>query len=129
VRDFQRAKLYAWERAVLEPTVEEDIIGFEGCNKLARKVWRSLNAAGKPPEILEDPEAPNGFYYLEKHRIHLPKEWYYTARWYTIHELTHALGVHNHGPEFCSVYGQLLERFGDWTGVKQSMQSYGLKLI
>jgi hypothetical protein len=124
MRDFQRAKLYAWEGCVLVG-MQCPYLSLTECNDLARNVWSNMRAKGSAPKVRTTRTVGGaGFYNDKYHLIYLPE--CFRSPWYTLHELTHALGQVGHHGNFCALYARLLERFDGWVNVRASMREFGL---
>lgn len=125
VRDSQRSKLYAAEKAAYRWTHGEldprfDVGSIEGAQKIVEAVWASqtiLNeyvgtrARNVPLVVPAHGKRLNGCYQPDTNEIHLCRE--AGLKWYVLHEAAHALvpGTSTrawHGREFAACYLHLV---------------------
>ena len=141
LRDFQRSRLYSWERADLKTAwqvlpEDNEPLGEAGAQELARTVWaREERCFGSPPMVRVMNNRGRGSAF--RHEIRLSGSYRTTqTRWYILHELAHVIHlregavVASHGPEFCLLYAQLLDRYtsANFRDVVNSMRDAGLKV-
>lgn len=132
-RDFQRARVYAWERAELGPfpvtsshfvrkaagggyrrkyrmeTNGHKILTLAECKELVEKVWAKLRPGRLPPEVLDG----RGRRSACGCRQYIKLPWWSRVRSVVLHETAHSLTTTGHGPEFLACYLELLAR---WDG-------------
>jgi len=144
-RDFQRSKLYGWERAQLKTAQlvepEDNVpLGEKGAQDLVREIWRDFcPELGVMPKVRVMGNRGRGC--ATGNWIKLSSSYATTqTRWYVIHELTHSIlerrrhytepPIAAHGPEFCQLYAELLDRYSSaWRPkVLGSMKGAGLRL-
>lgn len=107
-RDYQRSRVYKWERAAL-PDFSDRSLSLEQCGQLALTVARTFRR--RAPRIHDGRGHRNAVSYGGC--IALPR-WART-RPVVLHEMAHELVKGNdlasHGPEFVGTYIALLHRF------------------
>tara|TARA_R110000737_G_scaffold144455_1_gene174630 strand:+ start:165 stop:602 length:438 start_codon:yes stop_codon:yes gene_type:complete len=140
-RDTQRSRLYGWELAQLQSTTllrAEDTVplGEEAAQKLVIHVWLDFRGLGRTPSLKVMGDRGRGW--TNGTMIKLSSQYLDTqTRWYVLHEIAHCILIKggkdhlaSHGPEFCAVYADLLDKYA--TGWRPelvgSMKSAGLKV-
>jgi hypothetical protein len=112
-RDYQRARVYAWEDRVIAPR-DPTRLPFGQAQGLVNAIWLELGLQ-YPPEVLPMPhQARRRVADANRLALRLRVE---TPSWCVLHELAHALtSAHDgrsdgHGPLFVGMYVQLLARY------------------
>ena len=147
LRDNQRSRVYAWERACLRELAATSIGRAEfdtlqQCIEFAEPIWRKergrLGLARQRPPAIERPAwgQRRALAHFD-HRITLPR--WARSRWVILHELAHRLtpGDEAHGARFVGVLMGLASRWLDYDagelmaladrhGVKYRVQSIGV---
>lgn len=143
IRDSQRSKLYRWEREDLRTAwqvLPEDNtpLGERRAQELVNSIWESEERCaglGRPPKVRVMGNRGRGSAWYDI--IKLSSTYLTTqTRWYVIHELAHVIHlregavVASHGPEFCELYAQLLDRHttANYWHVVASMREARLKV-
>jgi len=141
IRDNQRSKLYAWERADLKTAWQilpgDNVpLGERGAQVLVNSIWMAEDRCfGPPPKVRVMGNRGRGSAWYDTIKL---SSQYPTSqtRWYVIHELAHVIHlregalVASHGPEFCELYAQLLDRHtaANYHHVVESMREARLKV-
>lgn|GEM_PF-828430 len=126
-RDFQRARVYAWEAAVLAPT-RGGKLSLGACERLIEKVFRwheqpcPQDRTWRPPRLGDGRGRRHACGSREV--IKLPR-WART-RTIVLHECAHGMSKDGHGPEFVRAYVTLLCRFHghDRTVLEASLRAH-----
>ena len=113
VHDRQRARVYAWEDAVVAAS-DTSVVPFESAQGIVDAIWSELGL-GYPPNVEQLPRQAR---HLQadgsRLRLRMPAT---IPSWLLLHEVAHALsstedGVSDmHGPIFMGLYVQLLTRY------------------
>ena len=115
VRDFQRSRVYSWERANVLP-LSSDPLTLAQCEALVDRVYRACerpdpaNHEWSPPRVTDGRGRRHAAGSREV--IKLPR-WART-RPIVLHECAHGMASDGHGPEFVAVYLDLLEHFASF---------------
>lgn len=111
--DRQRARVYAWEDAVVAPR-GGGTQPFARAQPMVDAIWRELGLR-HPPAVEPLPRQSRRLQAdATRLRLRLPPDW---PDWLLLHELAHALSStaegasDGHGPRFMGLYLQLLERY------------------
>tara|TARA_R110000737_G_scaffold47134_1_gene67008 strand:+ start:1555 stop:1983 length:429 start_codon:yes stop_codon:yes gene_type:complete len=141
MRDSQRSKLYGWENSYLETAklvrAQDNVpLGEKGAQALVRDVWMDFRHLGRMPSVKVFGNRGRGW--ANGTMIKLSSQYETTqTRWYVLHEIAHCIMIKggkdhlaSHGPEFCAVYADLLDKYS--TGWRPelvgSMKGSGLKV-
>jgi hypothetical protein len=118
MRDFQKSKVYAWEKAVVAPRTDL-VIPFNRAQQFVDGVWLSLGFQGPPRVSLMAPQAIYAIANGCRHELKIRRE---TPAWVILHELAHAINQRHdkapeasvscdaHGPNFVDIYIKLLDK-------------------
>ena len=109
-RDFQRSKVYSWERAVFGRPTEK--LTLEQCAELAKKL------CGFKVTVKDGRGRRKACAYYERRTISLPK--WARCEWVVIHECAHLLTDLDHaahGAHYMKAYIGLLEQHGPASGL------------
>jgi hypothetical protein len=112
LRDFQKSKVYKWERQVVSPRTNL-VIPFDRAQMFVDGVWMSLGLIGPPVVTLMANQATRVWATGERTQLQLRHE---TPAWVILHELAHALTMDftghcdGHGPKFVGAYMKLLDK-------------------
>ena len=130
-RDFQRSKVYAWER---EQGLVRRLAGpemeFDECEALVMKHWRRYGGDPSDAPTVKPSRRARAWYRSGSHSITLPR-W---ARKYeqVLHETAHAIATitAHHGPVWVRVYCELLdaEGIGLFDDLVASVKAAGVKI-
>lgn len=133
-RDFQRSKLYKWERAVVAPRTNK-IVKFDDAQTFIDGVWMSLGLIGAPRVELMSLRNKKADAAADRVNIYLKGD---TPAWIVIHEIAHSLNrqktrgswiydgaedCDGHGPKFVGEYIRLLDRV---LGIPLCLTQYSL---
>lgn len=142
MRDFQRSKLYSWEREFLKTgkLIGKDFnrpLGRILAQGLVDLVWREWMPHGYTAPIVEV-KANRGRGSAWAQTILLSSKYETTqTAWYVLHESTHSMLMQKgrgdlspHGAEFCALYSSMLHRFTDAkrAAIVSSMRAARLKV-
>lgn len=119
IRDYQKTKVYRWERAVIRESGLENLkLTFDQSVALVEEIFFTYGK--EAPEVIEKRALKKFSYSYHDGSIGLAKEWGNNKK-VVIHEAAHSLLTLNgfasgsvispHGPEFVAVYVELLELF------------------
>ena len=112
-RDGQRARVYAWEDAVVAPC-DPGTVGFAAAQGMVDAIWSEMGLLYPPCVERLPAQARCRVADANRLRIRLPPQ---TPSWCLLHELAHAMtstqdgGSDGHGPVFMGVYLRLLVRY------------------
>lgn len=113
VHDRQRARVYAWEDAVVTAT-DRSVVAFSSAQGMVDAIWSEIGLR-YPPKVERLPRQARRLQADgSRLRLRLPKV---IPSWLLLHELAHALSsAHDgasdgHGPDFMGLYVQLLARY------------------
>lgn len=118
MRDFQRSKVYKWEKEEFGWDTEE--LSLSDCQLLVDRVLDDV--------ICTDGRGRRrGAAFVATGRIALPK--YARKRWYVLHECAHFLASDRHGPIFVQKYCDLLAKYyqKDVQSLYNSLKDAGVK--
>lgn len=111
-RDFQRSKVYRWERACVHHLLDHEVLSLDECRSLVEEVYlwhdQPTKIDGWSPPIVSDGRG-------RKHAcgsrdvIKLPR--WARHRTIVLHECAHGMTNDGHGPEFVACYIRLLGRY------------------
>lgn len=111
-RDYQKAKVYAWENAIL-PSRCTARVPFENAQAFVDGVWLSLGKLGPPRVELISTRCTKIWAYGCRSHIAIPAD---CPAWVVLHELAHSLTMDHdgngdrHGRHFVAVYMRLLDK-------------------
>lgn len=129
-RDFQRTKVYRWERAHVHNLLDAELLSLDECRTLVRQafLWRerpAVRSSWSPPQVTDGRGRRHAC--GSRAVIKLPR-W---SRHSTIvlHECAHGMAADSHGPEFVARYIELLVQFLKMDGhaLHQSALAAGVK--
>ena len=129
MRDFQKSKLYAWERGYTHAP-KEPHPDLADCARMIADLLRlhgQIPLRGRRMHVKPGQGASwaRGCYNI----ITLPA-WARTT-WVIAHETTHAIAADGHGPRFCRTYAELLVMAGakaTTPEIVKDMKAFGLKV-
>lgn len=117
-RDWQRERLYAWERTAIDAASPK--IGPDQMENITRRVSRDFNLAAAPSLAYTKPpknEGPVSSYYPGRHHIHMG----HSELSAVLHELAHTVDDKingnqwaGHGPSYVRTLLMLAERYQYW---------------
>jgi hypothetical protein len=111
-RDFQRSRVYAWEREEVAPRTSR-LIDFADAQAFVDGVWLALGLLYPPRVDLMDKRATRVLANGCRAGINIREK---TPAWIILHELAHTLTMtqddysEGHGPDFMGIYLKLLEK-------------------
>jgi len=112
-RDWQRARVYAWEDRIVAPR-DRSTLPYAAAENMAAAIWADLDLRF-PPKVAPLPgQARRLQADASRLLLRLPET---MPSWLLLHEMAHALSsTHEgasdgHGPIFMGLYIQLLERY------------------
>lgn len=111
--DRQRARVYAWEDAVVTPA-DRSVVPFSLAQGMVDAIWSELGLRFPPKVEVLPRQARRLKADGSRLRLRLPEA---IPSWLLLHELAHALSStadgasDGHGPDFMGLYVQLLERY------------------
>lgn len=126
-RDSQRSKIYAFDKEL--KTLLPQTLTLQEIEQLVRRIWRDYEIRCSTPTIGDGRGARRGKALYHKHMIVLPR--FARTNWYALHEIAHILtpwSAAHHGPEFASIYAQLLERYAGVQQVRSKMRQHKIKI-
>lgn len=114
MRDFQKSKLYAWEREHVIPKMNKTMRDIPYLETLCSYMWNQLGMSN-PPKLFVDPDyktkSTGGRYKIRFMESMLQE-------WVLVHEMAHSLNLCEHretydmhGPNFVADYCRLLTTF------------------
>lgn len=111
-RDFQRARVYRWEEAVVMPR-DPSRNRFEGVQALVTAVWTAEGLLHAPRVLPMPAHARITHATGSRTTIRVPDD---VATWVVLHEIAHAMTStpeksDGHGPDYVGNYMRLLDRF------------------
>jgi len=125
-RDFQRSKVYSWERAVFGRPTEKMTI--DQCVEFAEKI------CGFKVEVKDGRGRRKACAYRNSRTISLPR--WARCEWVVIHECSHLLTPNefaSHGAEYMGIYIEMLEKHGPASGfpygLAESAKRFGLRVL
>lgn len=120
-RDFQKSKVYAWERQHVSPR-DRSKVPFGALQGMVDAIWADLGLL-YPPEVQPMPKTAKRVLATGcRMTLRFPEQ---TPSWVVLHEIGHALAsdidgnTDHHGPIYVGHYLNLLERY-----MPQIPQSY-----
>lgn len=112
-RDYQRSRVYAWERAAVVPH-DGTTIARDGAQAMVDAIWADLGRT-HPPKVRPLPRrATTILGRADRLTIELPQ---HCPSWCLLHELAHVMTTtleeqsDGHGPDFMATYIALLVRY------------------
>ena len=115
-RDWQRARVYAWEDRIVAPR-DRSTLPYAAAENMVAAIWADLDLRF-PPKVAPLPgQARRLQADGSRLLLRLPET---MPSWLLLHEMAHALSsTHEgasdgHGPAFMGLYIQLLERYMRW---------------
>lgn len=130
-RDFQRAKVYRWERAHVHTMLRPSPLPLAECSDLVREVFywyeKPLVTLGwAPPQVTDGRGRRHAC--GSRDVIKLPR--WARQRTIVLHECAHGMASDGHGPEFMARYIELLEEFAsmDVTELVASARLAGVRV-
>ena len=111
-RDFQRSRVYRWERAHVHNAQDNPTLSLAACRALVYDVYLALDKpkAGtrwSPPQVTDGRGRRHACGSREV--IKLPR--WARKRTIVLHECAHGMSSDGHGPQFMARYIQLLAEF------------------
>lgn len=113
VRDYQRARVYAWEDRVVAPR-DRGTVPYAAAQGMVEAIWADFDLRF-PPKVERLPgQARRLEADASRLRLRLPAA---VPSWLLLHELAHSLSSSHdgasdgHGPAFMGLYLQLLVRY------------------
>ena len=106
MKDYQRAKVYAWEDKCVAPWCP-GIVSFNAGQLYVDGVWLASQWQ-RPPRVVSLSKRKYTVKAMATYgEVHLPER---IPGWIILHELAHSLTDDKHGPNFVGMYIDLLER-------------------
>lgn len=100
MRDFQRSKVYKWEKEQF--SWDDTELTLSQCQLLVNEILSDILCT-------DGRGRRRGAAFVSSRRIALPK--YARKKWYVLHECAHFLGRDKHGPQFVGQYCKLLAKY------------------
>jgi hypothetical protein len=107
-KDYQKAKVYAWENEIVMPRDKFPIVPFSQIDIMVKSIWLA-SGFFHPPAVLERKITKKVQASGCREYISLSPDG--EKRWVIIHELTHAMADDGHGPNYVGLYMKNLEEY------------------
>jgi len=106
MKDFQRSRVYAWERQEFE--WDDSMMTLEQCQRLVDEINNRFCIGGLL--VTDGRRCRNALACYSSSKIKLPK--WARRKWVVLHEVSHFLAIGNkHGPDFVARYLDLLASY------------------
>jgi hypothetical protein len=119
-RDYQRARVYAWEDRVVAPR-DRSTLPYPAAQGMVSAIWADIGLRFPPTVAMLPGQARRLQADASRLLVRLPQT---MPSWLLLHEMAHALSsTHEgasdgHGPTFMGLYIELLERYMRWSGTE-----------
>jgi hypothetical protein len=116
MRDYQKAKVYAWEQKVANTIAHQNrtTVKFENAQTVVDGVWLAMSLLYPPNVVPIAKQERRAWAKADRTKVYLPAE---IPTWVLLHELAHSMTMDiegygdRHGPRFVGMYMRLLEKF------------------
>lgn len=121
MRDFQKSKVYRWERKHVAPFDKGAVISFDAVKMMVAGIWMAEGLINPPIIVPKDVRNTTAWAKADRSKMWVPEEG--LPRWVVLHELAHCLNSQavnldgnadlgdRHGANFVGIYMKLLVKY------------------
>jgi hypothetical protein len=115
MRDFQRSKVYDWEKEVISP-LDKSLVEYKDIQSIVDYIWDKEGYKYSPKVFPLARQNKKAFATGNRNKLHFKQD-IKTPTWVIIHELSHSItcdieGTSNrHGADFLGVYINLVAKY------------------